>query len=80
MTIKLNYAKPASTRRSTRRLLSDAAAGSIQVLGGVFCTVVLSILVDRGGSEVDAIFERPRKMVRRGIVRIGTGRKAARNL
>jgi hypothetical protein len=79
MTIKLNYAKPAATRPSTRQMLFDGAAGSIQVLGGLFYTVVLAIFLDRSGSSVDALFERPRQMVRQGIARIGGGKEGASN-
>jgi len=78
MKTTLDYATPASVRRSGRELARDIVVGSIQVLVGLFNTVFLSVLLGSGGSRVDQIFERPRNMVRRGFVRIRKGRDAAK--
>jgi len=80
MADKLNYATPKrSARRTQRERMIDMLAGSSLVLSGLFSTIFLSLFTRNLDSQADEWFEKPRRRIYRGIMRIAKGHEAARS-
>jgi len=82
MATKLDYAKSATRAgRSVREMLVDALAGSCLILGGLFSILFLVFVTGNvaASSDLDGVFEKPSRRVRRGLVRLTRGKDAARS-